>query len=158
LNYGRIANNVKVQDARFEQRVLQYQKTVLNAGRETEDSLIGFVETQVQARSLERGVQAAERSVELVLAQYRDGRVDFNRVFTTESQLVAQQDQLAAAQGNIALNLIAVYRSLGGGWRSFESDAPGCEVPHRRPRHGRAVATNIAPRTATLLPPITGSD
>ncbi|HZZ79004.1 MAG TPA: efflux transporter outer membrane subunit, partial [Gemmataceae bacterium] len=132
LNYGRIANNVKVQDARFAQRVLQYQKTVLNAGRETEDALVGFVESQVQAKSLERGVQAAERSVELVLAQYKDGRVDFNRVFTTQGQLLAQQDQLAAAQGNIALNLIAVYRALGGGWQAFESGQP-CARPRLLP-------------------------
>jgi NodT family efflux transporter outer membrane factor (OMF) lipoprotein len=139
FNYGRIANNVRVQDARFEQRVFKYQQTVLTAGRETEDALVGFVESQVQAQSLQRGVQAAERSVELVLAQYKQGRVDFNRVFTTEGQLVTQQDQLATAQGNIALNLIAVYRALGGGWRSFE-------------------AGQVCVRPARLLPPIDAPD
>lgn len=124
LNYGRIANNVRVQDARYQERVLAYQQAVLNAGRETEDALVGFVESQVQARSLERSVLAAERSVELVLAQYKEGRVDFNRVFTLQIQLVSQQDLLATAQGNIALNLIAVYRALGGGWRPFEKSCP----------------------------------
>jgi outer membrane protein TolC len=128
LNYGRIANNVKLQDARFQERVLKYQQSVLNAGRETEDALVGFVQSQVQARSLEKSVQAADRSVELVLAQYKEGRVDFNRVFTNQAQLVTQQDQLAAAQGNIALNLIAAYRALGGGWQSFETPFP-CNRP-----------------------------
>jgi NodT family efflux transporter outer membrane factor (OMF) lipoprotein len=132
LNYGRIANNVRVQDAKFQERVLKYQQAVLNAGRETEDALVGFVEYQVQARSLERSVVAAERSVDLVLAQYKEGRVDFNRVFTTQSQMVSQQDQLAAAQGNIAVSLIAVYRALGGGWQSFEQQLP-CPNPIARP-------------------------
>ena len=46
--------------------------------------------------------------------------IDFNRVFNLETTQVQQQDQLAVAQGNIALNLIAVYRSLGGGWELRE--------------------------------------
>lgn len=120
LNYGRLVNNVRAQDARFQQKVLQYQKSVLNAGREVEDALVGFLQSQLQARSLAECVEAAQRSVELVLAQYREGLVDFNRVFTTQAQLVTQQDQLAVARGNIATSLIAVYRALGGGWQAFD--------------------------------------
>jgi len=48
--------------------------------------------------------------------QYRTGIIDFNRVFNLESTQVQQQDQSAIAAGNIALNLINVYRALGGGW------------------------------------------
>ncbi len=119
LNYGRIRNNVRAQDARFQEKVLQYQQTALTAGREVEDALVAFLQYQLQARSLEESVKEAEDSVDLVQAQYKGGLVDFNRVFTTQSQLVSQQDQLAAARGNIATSLIAVYRALGGGWQSF---------------------------------------
>ncbi|HEV3387279.1 MAG TPA: efflux transporter outer membrane subunit [Gemmata sp.] len=121
LNYGRVLNNVRYQDAKFQETVLQYQQTVLNAGRETEDALVAFIQYQIQARSLEDSVKDAEDSVELVQAQYRGGLVDFNRVFTTQLQLVTQQDQLAIARGNIALSLISVYRALGGGWQAFEN-------------------------------------
>jgi hypothetical protein len=48
--------------------------------------------------------------------QYRTGVIDFNRVFNLETTQVQQQDQLAVAAGNIALNLVDVYRALGGGW------------------------------------------
>jgi NodT family efflux transporter outer membrane factor (OMF) lipoprotein len=120
LNYGRILNNVRIQNARYEEKVLGYQQTVLKAGSEVEDGLAGFLQYQLQARSLEKSVLAGERSVELVLIQYKEGRVDFNRVFTAQTQLVTQHDQLASAQGNIALSLIAAYRALGGGWQSFE--------------------------------------
>jgi NodT family efflux transporter outer membrane factor (OMF) lipoprotein len=124
LNYGRIVNNVRLQDARFREKALHYQQTVLTAGREVEDGLITFLQSQLQARSVEESAQAAERSMELVVAQYRVGRVDFNRVFTAQAQLVTQQDQLAIARGNIALGLIAVYRALGGGWQVFETCPP----------------------------------
>jgi NodT family efflux transporter outer membrane factor (OMF) lipoprotein len=120
LNYGRVLNNVRNQDARFQERVFQYQQTVLQAGREVEDALVAFLQYQLQAQKLEVAVKEAKNSVALVQAQYQGGLVDFNRVFTTQSQLVSQQDQLAVARGNIAASLIAVYRALGGGWQALE--------------------------------------
>jgi NodT family efflux transporter outer membrane factor (OMF) lipoprotein len=125
LNYGRIVNNVRLQDARLTEKVCQYQQKALNAGREVEDALVGFLQSQLQARSLAESADASSRSVELVLKQYEEGLVDFNRVFTIQTQLLAQQDQLAMARGQIALNLIAVYRALGGGWHSPQQ----CSAP-----------------------------
>ncbi|MGA2702931.1 MAG: efflux transporter outer membrane subunit [Isosphaeraceae bacterium] len=125
LNYGRVLNNVRNQDARFQEKVFQYQQTVLKAGQEVEDALVAFLQYQLQARSLEVAVQAAQDSVVLVQAQYQGGLVDFNRVFTAQAQLVTQQDQLAIARGNIASSLIAVYRALGGGWQAVEN----CRAP-----------------------------
>ena len=95
LNYGRVLNNVRNQDAHFRELILQYQQTVLQAGREVEDALVAYLQYQLQARSLEVGVKEADDSVVLVQAQYRVGLVDFNRVFTAQSQLVGLQDQLA---------------------------------------------------------------
>ena len=71
LNYGRIANNIAVQDARLEGSALRYQQTVLNAGREVEDALVGFLQSQQRAARLAESVRDAERSVELVLVQFK---------------------------------------------------------------------------------------
>jgi hypothetical protein len=84
-----------------------------------EDALVAFLQSQHQARSLAQSVVEARRAVELVLLQYQGGVTDFNRVFNAQSTLVTQQDQLAVTEGDIALRLIDVYRSLGGGWRYF---------------------------------------
>lgn len=119
LNYGRIVNNVAAQDARLQAATLQYQQTVLTAGREVEDALVQFIQAQQQAHRLEEGVTESRRSVELVVKQFEGGITDFNRVYTTQSQLVGQQDQLGIARGNIAQYLIQVYRAIGGGWESF---------------------------------------
>ena len=43
--------------------------------------------------------------------------MNFNTVITTLRSLATQQDQLAVTQGTLGTNLIAVYRSLGGGWQ-----------------------------------------
>lgn len=119
LNYGRIVNNMAAQDARLQAATYQYQQTVLTAGREVEDALVQFIQAQQQARHLETGVTESQRSVELVVKQFEGGITDFNRVYTTQAQLVAVQDQLAATRGNIVLYLIQVYRAMGGGWELF---------------------------------------
>jgi hypothetical protein len=59
----------------------------------------------------------------LVKEQFQEGVTDFNRVYNTESLLVQQQDQLAQTRGNIATNLIELYRALGGGWEYFCCDS-----------------------------------
>jgi outer membrane protein TolC len=116
LNYGRIWNSVNAEEALFMQRVTEYQNAVLNANREAEDSLVGFLLAQEQARILRVGVDAAIESRDLINELYKGGRADFGRVFVAEAFLATQQDQLALAEGAIAGNLVRLYRSLGGGW------------------------------------------
>jgi NodT family efflux transporter outer membrane factor (OMF) lipoprotein len=122
LNYGRLKNNVRAEDARFQQKVLEYQARVLHAGEEVESAIVAFLQSQAEARSLAESVKAADRFAELVLGQYQEGTIDFNRVFNAQETLVRQQDRLAAAQQGVAVNLIRVYRALGGGWEAFGPD------------------------------------
>jgi NodT family efflux transporter outer membrane factor (OMF) lipoprotein len=116
FNYGRIKNNVRVQDARLQQLIVNYQNTVLEASREVEDGLVGFLRAKEQVVFLAQSVESAERSVELALLQYRDGVADYQRVLDTQQALVTQQDLLTARRGDIATFLISMYRALGGGW------------------------------------------
>ncbi|MBU4524912.1 MAG: efflux transporter outer membrane subunit [Desulfomicrobium sp.] len=118
LNYGRITNNVRVQDARFQQLVEQYKNTVLTAARETEDALSAFSRSREEVAFLEQGVASAKRSVEISMIQYREGLADFQRVLDTQRSKVQAQDQLTATQGSVLINLIATYKALGGGWEA----------------------------------------
>ena len=83
---------------------------------EVEDGLAEFLQSQVQAKAMQRSVDAADKAVRLAIVQYKGGLVDFNRVALLQQNLVQQQDLLAQAQGDIALGLIHTYRALGGGW------------------------------------------
>ncbi len=67
-------------------------------------------------------VTDASHSVELALVQYRQGSVTYQRVLDTQRFLVRQQDQLASTQGDVALNLVATYKALGGGWATEQSE------------------------------------
>jgi NodT family efflux transporter outer membrane factor (OMF) lipoprotein len=123
LNYGRIRNNVRIQDARFQELVTNYQQTVLNAGQEVENGLVTFLRAQVRTKFQAESVDRAQKAVSLGLVQYQAGTVDFTRITQLEQNLVLQQNTLAQAQGEIAQGLIQTYRALGGGWEICQTGA-----------------------------------
>jgi NodT family efflux transporter outer membrane factor (OMF) lipoprotein len=124
LNYGRILNNVRLQNATFQELVAAYQQTVLNANKEVENGLVTFLKAQQRTKFQTASVNDAEKAVTIVLAQYKAGAIDFTRVSQLEQTLVQQQDVLTQARGEIATGLIQVYEALGGGWQIREN---GCE-------------------------------
>lgn len=117
LNYGRIVNNVRVQNARFSELVSLYQQTVLHANQETEDAIVAFLQSQQIVTALQESVSALEKSCDLGMIEYRNGEIDYNRLATLQSELVTYQDDLASAQAEVSLSLIQIYRALGGGWQ-----------------------------------------
>jgi len=116
FNYGRLRSNIRYQDAVFQQLLVDYYSTVLQAEGEVENSIVAYLKSQEQLESYRLATAAAERAATISTTQYDDGQVDFNTVITTLQSLQAQQDQLAASQGQVATNLVQVYKSLGGGW------------------------------------------
>jgi NodT family efflux transporter outer membrane factor (OMF) lipoprotein len=117
LNYGRLLNNIRVQDALFQQAVLNYQKVVLEAGREAEDGMIGFIKAERRTFNLTESAKDAAEAVRQVELLTEIKKFDINRAFVTMNFLTQQQDQLAQARGDRARAMIQVYRALGGGWQ-----------------------------------------
>ncbi|MEW6037532.1 MAG: TolC family protein [Pseudomonadota bacterium] len=120
FNYGQLTNQIRAQDARFQELALDYQNTVLKAQKEAESALIGFLKTQNSAEFLAESTAAAQRSLDLATLQYREGITDFTTVLTAEQDLLKQQDNFAQTLGQIATNLVGIYRTLGGGWQIRE--------------------------------------
>ena len=126
LHYGRILNRVRSEEAGFRELALAYQEAVLRAGKEAEDSITGLFKAQEAAAALAESVTAAARIVQITTDQYQQGAIDFFPLYYFESVLADQEDQQAAARGDIAVNLIRIYRSLGGGWQGrTEGEAQG---------------------------------
>jgi NodT family efflux transporter outer membrane factor (OMF) lipoprotein len=120
LNYGRLANSVRVQDARFQQALVAYRDTVLKAAQEVEDALVGFTNAAQAVVFEEKAVTAAKRSVELSLVQYREGATDYQRVLDAQRSLLQEQNTLAQTSSGVATSLVALYKALGGGWELRE--------------------------------------
>lgn len=118
LNYGRILNQVRAEDARFEQAATAYQLAVLAANKETEDAITAYLHEQERVQFLRQAVADVTRSLEIGLNLYEQGVIDYQRVLDSQRALVLQDDALAQSQGKVAINLVAVYKALGGGWRA----------------------------------------
>jgi NodT family efflux transporter outer membrane factor (OMF) lipoprotein len=156
LTYGRILNNVRQQEARLQELIATYQNRVLTAAREVQIPLRGYLRSREQAEDLTRSVTAARAATEVGVQQYRAGTIAFNTVFQLETTQVQQQDQLATVQGNIALNLVNVYRALGGGWElRLEKDncprGPLVELP-------KPAEEPAAPKSESLPAPKRATD
>ncbi len=117
FNYGRIIDNVRVQDAKFQSLLIQYRQTVLTALREVEDALAAYIGASAQVVSLKKAADAAKRSADLAFIQYSEGKTDYTTVLVAQQQLLKQQDDLVATQGTVATSLVSLYRALGGGWQ-----------------------------------------
>jgi NodT family efflux transporter outer membrane factor (OMF) lipoprotein len=117
LNYGRLANNVRFEKAKFQEVVATYQNKVLTAAEEVENGMAMFLKAQEEVKLLAESVVEAKKALRIGTAEYQAGKVDFNRVSVLEQNLVQQENLLTQARGDVALGLIQVYRALGGGWQ-----------------------------------------
>ncbi|MTI43301.1 NodT family efflux transporter outer membrane factor (OMF) lipoprotein [Roseibium hamelinense] len=116
LNYGRIQNNVRIQDAKFQEALLNYENVVLTAYSEVETAIAAFLRSKQEAVYLRRSVTAARSAVTEVQAQYQDGTAAYNRVVDAQRSLLTSEERYLAAHANVLTNLVAIYKGLGGGW------------------------------------------
>jgi outer membrane protein TolC len=123
LNYGRIKNNVRVQDARLQQALVYYRETVLQSAREAEDAVAGFIGASEQTKILARTVTAAKRSNDLSTLQFKEGFAGYQRVLDAQQALSAQQQRHVDSQSDTVRSLIALHKALGSGWRGEENQA-----------------------------------
>lgn len=116
FDYGRIKNNVRVQDVRLQQLIEQYQNAVLSAAREVDDAAISIVKTTEQLTTLQQSLQASQRALLLASTRYREGYSDFQRVLDAQRAVFAQADKAVETQGDHIAAVISLYTALGGGW------------------------------------------
>jgi outer membrane protein TolC len=100
----------------LQQSIEFFQNSVLQAAREIDDAAIRVVKTAERQLVLNDALGAAERSLELANVRYREGYADFQRVIDAQRVLFAQAEQQLINQGDHISAVIALYKSLGGGW------------------------------------------
>jgi NodT family efflux transporter outer membrane factor (OMF) lipoprotein len=115
---GKIQANIEEQNAAQEQTILAYQKTVLTALQDVENSLVAFALEQQHRQLLDQAAKANTKAVDLATQLYTQGTTDFLSVLVAQQSLLASQDALAQSNQAIATDLIALYKALGGGWET----------------------------------------
>lgn len=120
---GRIRANIRVQNARQEEALANYEKTTLSAFEDVENAMVAYAKEQTRRRSLEEAVKSSQESLRLANQLYTNGLTDFINVLDAERSLYQAQDALVQSDRTVSTDLIALYKSLGGGWESQQEQA-----------------------------------
>ncbi len=118
FNAGKLRANVKIQEEIQEQALIEYEKTILKALKETNSALVDYQREQESRLTLEQAVNANLQAVEIAQELYRTGQTDFLNVLVTQRSLYSTQSALIQSTRTIATNLVAIYKALGGGWET----------------------------------------
>lgn len=117
---GRIQSNIALQKARRDQAFLAYKQTVLTALHDVEVALENYTHEQHRQLALADAVKANKSSVELARLLYTQGQVDFLNVLASQNALLNSEDAYQQSLQALSLNLIQLYKALGGGWEPYE--------------------------------------
>jgi outer membrane protein TolC len=118
LTYPVTIEIVRLQDARFQEALLQYQETVLRANAEVENSMVAFVKAKEEVELLGLNVANAEETAQLTMAAYEQGKVIVSVPLVALSILASQKDQHFYWQGQATTQYVSIYKGLGGGWEN----------------------------------------
>lgn len=120
LSYGTLSANMDAADARQQQALTQYQKSILTALADVERTYTAWNEQEKYTQSINQQTQANQRIYQIALERHQQGLTSSLEALEAERGLLASQNQLTQAKAQNAQNLIAVYKSLGGGWQVDE--------------------------------------
>jgi multidrug efflux system outer membrane protein len=124
----RYTNALQAKEAQLEQAALAYRGAVLGAFEEVENSITAYSKELVRRETLTRAAREARRATDLAQVQYRQGLVDFLNVLDAQAKLASSELALATSEQTLLVDLIAIYKALGGGWTSRESELADREL------------------------------
>lgn len=113
---GKARAGIEASNSRRDRAQIFYEKTVLTALVETENALVAFSREQQTRQSLKTAVIAGQRALSISKTQYVLGFVDFLNVLQIELALYQSQDQLVQSEQRLSLDMVALFKALGGGW------------------------------------------
>jgi outer membrane protein TolC len=119
---GAINKNIEIQSTMAERLLIQYRSLLLSAVEEVENALASCMYEKMKQGSLKKALDAAQVALELSRMQYTSGLVDFEVLLEAQRTFLSLQDQVTQNEGQITLNYITLYKTLGGGWSPDSTD------------------------------------
>jgi len=116
FNRRQLRENLAVQGERETQAAVAYERGVLGALQDVEDSLTSLAQEDVRRGHLAAASNAAQQAADLSLQLYTAGLRDFRDVLDAQRSLLTLQDSLASSTASVSTDLVRLYKALGGGW------------------------------------------
>jgi outer membrane protein TolC len=119
FQYGRIKNQVRIEDALFQESLSNYNQNVLVAVREVTDAMDAYRNSVEKSEYDFKAVESSVRAFNISASQYNNGLVGYERLLSTVEKMTLREDTYAQTRGNIANQVVTLYKALGGGWEPF---------------------------------------
>jgi outer membrane protein, multidrug efflux system len=119
---GRVRFRILAETARTDAAAAVYQRSVLDALRDVETALVAYANAQSRRTQLAAEANADADATHLAMVLYERGLESFLAVLDAERALYAADDALALSERDTALALVALYKSLGGGWQTASTE------------------------------------
>ena len=123
LNVQRVRSGVKGAEARADEARANYERTVLTALEDVDNSLVGFNQQRERVEKLVVQATESRRAADLAKIRYDAGRTDYLELLDAERTQLSAEDQLAEAEAAINTRAVQLYKALGGGWQACGDNA-----------------------------------
>ena len=114
FDLGSVRARLRASDAQSDAAAANYEKVVLTALEDTENSLVAYSTRQVQLKSLAEQAAASRRAAALAETQYREGVADFLVLLDAQRTQLDAEDAVAQAETAVNVGVVAIYKALGG--------------------------------------------
>lgn len=121
FDFGRRLANIKIQTSLQKQALLTYEKTVIKALQEVETALSAYFGEEKRLSSLKNDVTINEKAWILTQDLFQAGLVDYGQVIEAKKKWINSANTLVDSEQALTLNLISIYKALGGDWECFYS-------------------------------------
>jgi multidrug efflux system outer membrane protein len=132
FQFGRNKKRVELAKQAALMAETDYEKTVIEAFRETEDALISINTYRDELKAQESRAETAINSETLSYIRYNEGSTTYLEVLEQQRQSFSAQLDLSNTRLKLLNSYILLYKALGGGWLSQEEENyDGDNTPNR---------------------------
>ncbi len=153
FQYGRVKNNIRFEDAKFQETLTNYNKKVLQAVNEVTNALEAY-DLYLEQKSLRlQSVNSSIRAFNISMTQYENGQISFERLLNSVEKMTRAEDSYATIKGNVANQVVALYKALGGGWEA-QTGKPFLSKTVAKQMQDRSDWDGLLDEEERVLPPI----
>ncbi len=153
FQYGRVKNNIRFEDAKFQETLTNYNKKVLQAVNEVTNALEAY-DLYLEQKSLRlQSVNSSIRAFNISMTQYENGQISFERLLNSVEKMTRAEDSYATIKGNVANQVVALYKALGGGWEA-QTGKPFLSETVAKQMQDRSDWDGLLDEEERVLPPI----
>ena len=121
---GNLVANMKREESKMSELALAYELALQKSVEETRNAYSAYTQEYHRYQSLQGAVEAARSAVDIANDLYKNGLADFNNVLDAQRSLLVLEESLVVSRGTISMDLVALYKALGGGVAPLSGEDP----------------------------------